>query len=175
MCWKSFDTNSIKTWTTFIPNQVWKSQVTNNLRLPQIHLKESLQIDSMAPIAYRWQPWLTSNNKLSCSSNSNIKVWWCLRHCNKVQTPLPTHTGLPPRLCLRCASFILQSIFWSKKTVFAFGALKWKSKPEAERSSGKKTENNMKSSEPPKQDYIHVWVRRGAADSHSLAKRVSFF
>ncbi|KAD3642179.1 hypothetical protein E3N88_31403 [Mikania micrantha] len=42
------------------------------------------------------------------------------------------------------------------------------SKPEAERSSGKKTEP----SEPPKQDYIHVRARRGqATDSHSLAER----
>ncbi|KAL8196523.1 hypothetical protein R6Q57_024818 [Mikania cordata] len=42
------------------------------------------------------------------------------------------------------------------------------SKPEAERSSGKKTEP----SEPHKQDYIHVRARRGqATDSHSLAER----
>ncbi|CAI9261328.1 unnamed protein product [Lactuca saligna] len=42
----------------------------------------------------------------------------------------------------------------------------------ADRSSGKQTENNMKSSEPPKQDYIHVRARRGqATDSHSLAER----
>ncbi|KAK9052118.1 hypothetical protein SSX86_028746 [Deinandra increscens subsp. villosa] len=46
------------------------------------------------------------------------------------------------------------------------------SKPEAERSSGKKAESNAKPSEPPKQDYIHVRARRGqATDSHSLAER----
>ncbi|KAK1437791.1 hypothetical protein QVD17_03589 [Tagetes erecta] len=46
------------------------------------------------------------------------------------------------------------------------------SKPEAERSSGKKQENTSKPSEPPKQDYIHVRARRGqATDSHSLAER----
>lgn len=46
------------------------------------------------------------------------------------------------------------------------------SKPEADRSSGKKAENNSKPSEPPKQDYIHVRARRGqATDSHSLAER----
>lgn len=44
----------------------------------------------------------------------------------------------------------------------------------ADRSSGKQTENNMKPSEPPKQDYIHVRARRGqATDSHSLAERVN--
>ncbi|KAI3714233.1 hypothetical protein L1987_72830 [Smallanthus sonchifolius] len=43
------------------------------------------------------------------------------------------------------------------------------SKPEAERSSGKKAENSPK---PSKQDYIHVRARRGqATDSHSLAER----
>ncbi|KAF5754790.1 putative transcription factor bHLH family [Helianthus annuus] len=46
------------------------------------------------------------------------------------------------------------------------------SKPEAERSSGKKAENSAKPVEPPKQDYIHVRARRGqATDSHSLAER----
>ncbi|KAI3812089.1 hypothetical protein L1987_16793 [Smallanthus sonchifolius] len=46
------------------------------------------------------------------------------------------------------------------------------SKPEAERSSGKKAENSAKPSEPSKQDYIHVRARRGqATDSHSLAER----
>ncbi|PWA81496.1 Myc-type, basic helix-loop-helix (bHLH) domain-containing protein [Artemisia annua] len=43
------------------------------------------------------------------------------------------------------------------------------SKPEGERSSGKKAE---KPAEPSKQDYIHVRARRGqATDSHSLAER----
>ncbi|GKA21793.1 transcription factor BHLH094 [Tanacetum coccineum] len=42
------------------------------------------------------------------------------------------------------------------------------SKPEGERSSGKKAEKP----EPSKQDYIHVRARRGqATDSHSLAER----
>nr|XP_043640256.1 transcription factor BHLH089-like [Erigeron canadensis] len=46
------------------------------------------------------------------------------------------------------------------------------SKPEIERSSGKKAENSGKAAEPPKQDYIHVRARRGqATDSHSLAER----
>ncbi|KAI3717446.1 hypothetical protein L1987_69064 [Smallanthus sonchifolius] len=46
------------------------------------------------------------------------------------------------------------------------------SKPEAERSTGKRAENSVKPSEPPKQDYIHVRARRGqATDSHSLAER----
>ncbi|KAI7732690.1 hypothetical protein M8C21_013078 [Ambrosia artemisiifolia] len=45
------------------------------------------------------------------------------------------------------------------------------SKPQVERSSGKKAENSAKT-EPPKQDYIHVRARRGqATDSHSLAER----
>lgn len=49
------------------------------------------------------------------------------------------------------------------------------SKAEAEPSSGKHVEqqNTQPSSEPPKQDYIHVRARRGqATDSHSLAERV---
>lgn len=46
------------------------------------------------------------------------------------------------------------------------------SKPEGERSSGKKADNSVKPSEPSKQDYIHVRARRGqATDSHSLAER----
>ncbi|KAI7731831.1 hypothetical protein M8C21_028784 [Ambrosia artemisiifolia] len=45
-------------------------------------------------------------------------------------------------------------------------------KPEVERSTGKKAENSVKPSEPPKPDYIHVRARRGqATDSHSLAER----
>ncbi|XP_076909967.1 transcription factor BHLH089-like [Bidens hawaiensis] len=45
------------------------------------------------------------------------------------------------------------------------------SKPEDERSTGKKVDNSVKQSEPPK-DYIHVRARRGqATDSHSLAER----
>ncbi|KAL4574157.1 hypothetical protein LXL04_020982 [Taraxacum kok-saghyz] len=45
-------------------------------------------------------------------------------------------------------------------------------KVKADRSSGKQTDNNIKPSEPPKQDYIHVRARRGqATDSHSLAER----
>lgn len=49
---------------------------------------------------------------------------------------------------------------------------KAETKPETERSSGKRAENSVKPSEPPKQDYIHVRARRGqATDSHSLAER----
>lgn len=53
------------------------------------------------------------------------------------------------------------------------------SKTETEASSGncdKPVDQNAQSSEPPKQDYIHVRARRGqATDSHSLAERVSGF
>ncbi|GFZ17505.1 transcription factor BIG PETAL P [Actinidia rufa] len=49
------------------------------------------------------------------------------------------------------------------------------SRSEAEENSGsgnKLAEQSTKSSEPPKQDYIHVRARRGqATDSHSLAER----
>ncbi|KAH7661877.1 Myc-type basic helix-loop-helix (bHLH) domain-containing protein [Dioscorea alata] len=49
------------------------------------------------------------------------------------------------------------------------------SKTETEASSGncdKPVDQNAQSSEPPKQDYIHVRARRGqATDSHSLAER----
>ncbi|KAI3516358.1 hypothetical protein L1887_15273 [Cichorium endivia] len=49
---------------------------------------------------------------------------------------------------------------------------KHESKVKPDRSSGKQAENNIKPSEPPKQDYIHVRARRGqATDSHSLAER----
>ncbi|XP_042985298.1 transcription factor BPE-like isoform X1 [Carya illinoinensis] len=49
------------------------------------------------------------------------------------------------------------------------------SKAEAQPSSGKRVEQNTRpTSEPPKQDYIHVRARRGqATDSHSLAERVT--
>lgn len=49
-------------------------------------------------------------------------------------------------------------------------------KSEGEENSGlgnNPAEQRTKSSEPPKQDYIHVRARRGqATDSHSLAERV---
>lgn len=52
------------------------------------------------------------------------------------------------------------------------------SKSEGEENSGlgnNPAEQRTKSSEPPKQDYIHVRARRGqATDSHSLAERVNF-
>lgn len=45
-------------------------------------------------------------------------------------------------------------------------------KAEAEANSSKPTEQNTKTPEPLKQDYIHVRARRGqATDSHSLAER----
>ncbi|XP_074335313.1 transcription factor BHLH089 isoform X1 [Apium graveolens] len=40
------------------------------------------------------------------------------------------------------------------------------------KSAGKQSEQSVKPTEPPKQDYIHVRARRGqATDSHSLAER----
>lgn len=50
------------------------------------------------------------------------------------------------------------------------------SKVETEaKSAGKQSEQSVKPTEPPKQDYIHVRARRGqATDSHSLAERVFF-
>lgn len=50
------------------------------------------------------------------------------------------------------------------------------SKVETEaKSAGKQSEQSIKPTEPPKQDYIHVRARRGqATDSHSLAERVLF-
>lgn len=50
------------------------------------------------------------------------------------------------------------------------------SQMEAESCSGKPVEQIYESTDPPKQDFIHVRARRGqATDSHSLAERVIFF